>query len=171
MYKLVVKLNNIHAKLTRTVIVPQNIKFNELDSILRTIFGLSYLHLSIFEFPGLNTPLWDFEKTFPQERAMDMNEIPIRDYLGLFKKFYWTYDLGSSYIFTLSVRKANKKQKSDHPFIESFECDYQPIEDCHVSDFDEMLYYTLNDYRMPDYLPDFEMEKFNLDEVNEKLKL
>ena len=85
MFKLVVKLNNIHAKLTRIVIVPQNIKFSQLDSILRTFFVFSYFHLSIFEFPGLNTPLWDFQKTLPQERAMDMNEIPIGDYLGLFK--------------------------------------------------------------------------------------
>lgn len=170
MFKLQVKLDKISIKLSRTVIVPENINFNDLDCVLRRVFNFSYFHISIFKFPGLNTPVWDFDKAFPDCAAMDMKDICIRDYLMLFKKFTWTYDLNNSYEFTITIRKANKKYTFDYPFVESFECDYQLIGDCHVYDFDEMLYCTVNGHEMPDYLPDFEMEKFNLDEINEKLK-
>ena len=33
-----------------------------------------------------------------------------------------------------------------------------------------MLYCTLNNIELPNYLPDFEMEKFDIDEVNKTLK-
>lgn len=170
MFKLTAKLDRIKPEISRTIYVPEHVKFSYLDDILRDAFGFSYFHLSTFEFPGLNAKLWDFKRTFPNERAMDMNKIPIRDYLELFRKFSWTYDLGGSYTFTIKVKKANKKYDKDYPFIESFECQYNPIEDCSPLDFEEMLYCTLNGIEFPDYLPDFEMEIFDIDEVNEKLK-
>ena len=170
MFKLVVKLNGFKPEISRTVYVREDISFSHLDSILRKVFGFSYFHLSIFEFPGLNAPLWDFDKTYPDCRAMDMNEIPVKDYFGLFKKFSWTYNLMKSYTFTVSIRKTNRKYDTDYPFVESFNGDYNPIEDVSIYDFEEMLYCTLNSIEFPDYLPDFEMEEFNINEVNEILK-
>ncbi len=170
MFKFVIKLNRIRPEISRTVYVPQNFKFSDLDDVLRCVFGLSHFHLSVFTFPGLNTYLWDFDKTYPDVRALDMNDIPIMDYMGLFRKFSWTYDLNKSYVFTVNLRKADKKFNTDYPFVESFKCEYNPIEDCHPIDFEEMYYCTLNNIEFPDYLPDFEMEKFSLDEVNDKLR-
>ena len=170
MFKFAVRLNKIKPEISRTVYIPEDFKFSDLDSVLRRVFGLSYFHLSKFTFSGLNAPLWDFDKTYPDEMAMDMNDIPIGDYINLFRKFSWTYDLNKSYIFTVYVRKADKKFNTDYPFVESFKGDYNPLEDCHPSDFEIMYYCTLNNIEFPDCLPDFEMEKFNLDEVNDKLK-
>ena len=170
MYKLHIKLNRLKPELSRTLYVPDNMDFKKLDTLLREVFDFTYAHLSIFEFDGLKTPMWDFDKTFPDTKSVDMNGTQISDYLELIKKFYWTYDLNKSYVFTVSIRRPNKKYDTDYPFIESYKCDFNPIEDCHPLDFEEMLYFTLNGERLPDYLPDFDMEKFDLDEANERLK-
>ena len=167
MYKLEVKLTK---ELSRTLYVPENILFSNLDSILRTLFGFSYFHLSVFEFPGLNTVMWDYEKTIPGERAMDMNDVPIKDYLEFFTKFAWSYDLGNTYRFIIRIKKANQKYDTDYPFVESFVGEYNPIEDISPYDFGEMLECALKNMEFPDWLPDFELEKFNIDEVNQKLR-
>ena len=117
MFKLVVKLNAFKPAISRTIYVGEDIKFSDLDSILRNIFNFSYFHLSVFKFPGLNAPLWDFQKTYSNEPALDMNDIPIKDYLTLFKKFSWTYDLNKSYEFTINIRKADKKFSTDYPLL------------------------------------------------------
>ena len=169
MYKLVVKLDGIKPELSRTIYVPEDILFSELDDILRKVFSLSYFHLSIFRFPGLNTPIWDYQKTYPNGPAMDMNDLNISDYFTLFKKFSWTYNLNKSYDFTISIRKADRKLARSYPFVDSYRGEYDPLEDVSFYDFDEMHFYTIKGMEWPEWLPDFEMEKFNIDEVNRKL--
>lgn len=168
MYKLEVKLDGVRPTLSRTVLVPEDIDFAGLDHILRTVFSLSYFHLSLFNIDGLNTPIWDFEKTYPSTRAVDMNGRAVADYFTMFKRCLWAYDLSGSWTFTIKIKKT--KVKKDYPLVESFEGEYNPIEDCHVSDFQDMLEYTLEGVEFPDWLPDFEMEKFDIGKTNSKLK-
>ena len=168
MYKLTVKLDELKPTISRTVCVPEDITFIKLNDILSTVFDFSSLHLSVFNFPGLNAPLWDYKRCYPDSAAMDMNDILISEYLSLFKKFNWTYDLGHSYEFTIKVTKT--KADKDYPFVEAFECECNPIEDCSPYDFEEMMYCYLNNQKYFDYLPDFEMEIFDIEKVNRNLK-
>ena len=169
MYKLIVKLNGVKPEISRTVYVSKNITFTKLDSILRTVFSFSYAHISVFNFDGLNTQMWDFDRCMPGELSAPMN-VKLSDYLELFKKFTWSYDLGSTYTFTVNVRKADRKLFKDYPFVESYTGRYNPIEDRHPYDFEEMIHYEENNLEMPDYLSNFDMEYFDIDEVNRKLK-
>ena len=170
MYKLYVKLDDFKPEISRTIYVPENIKFFNLDSILRHSFALGYAHISLFYFDGLQTPIGDLERLSGYRRAVDMSETYISDYINLFRKFSWVFDLNKTYKFTVKIRKPEAKYDSDWPFIESFECDYNPIEGCFPEDFKIMLNCTLNDEKIPEYILDFPMEKFDLDKTNEKLK-
>ena len=169
LYKLVVKLDGVKPAISRTVYVARNITFTDLDAILRTVFSFTYAHLSVFGFDGLNTRMWDFNRCMPDELSAPM-DVKITDYLELFKSFSWTYDLNKSYTFKIKVRKPDKKLIRDWPFVEGYEGIYDPIEDRHPADFEEMIYYAENGLEMPDWLSNFEMEYFDIGEVNGRLK-
>ena len=147
-YVLKVKFDRFKPEISRTLTVPSGITFDRLCGIFEIAFALSPYHLSTFSFPGINAVLWDFDKTDPDETCMDMKDVVISDYLDLFRKFYWRYDLSRGWSFTVKVKKS--KKKTDYPFVS--EGEYNLPED-----YD---FFTAEDH------PDFD-----IDETNERLRM
>lgn len=157
-YELKIKLDDFKPEISRTILIPKKLLFNELCNILEIIFSFSTLHLSIFSFPGLKIQMWDLNKAHPGEACVDMNNVPISDYFDLFKKCYWTYDLSNNWSFTIKIKKTKKVE--NYPVVKSFMGEFNPLEDFGQYYLEELLYNKNYD----------DLTRFNLDEVNNKLK-
>ncbi len=150
-YELKIRLADCTHEISRTIIVPETLSFAHLASDLRTIFDLTFFNPSLFQFPGINTPLWD-----------ENDHIVINDFLGLFKKFTWIY-YSKNLTFNVRVKKTNKA--NDSTVVKSFEGKYNPLDYRSACEFDEILYEIDANKRGLEDITCFDMEK-----VNEKLK-
>lgn len=156
-YQLTIKLDNVESIVSRTLSVPDSLRFKDLDYVFREIFDLSVFHLSEFHFDGFKTPLWDYTKTSPERNYMGM-DVYIKDYLTVFKKFYWEYNLSKGLYFTVKVKKLKKVES--YPVVTSYQCDYNLLD---YRDYYDTDYLLLNE----DYE---EFTKFDLEEVNKRFK-
>ncbi len=150
-YELKVTLAGCSHVISRTIIVPETLSFAALASDLRTIFDLTFFNPSLFQFPGINTPLWDKN-----------DHIIIKDFLDLFKKFTWLY-YSKSLTFNVKVKKTKKAE--DYSFVTSYEEKYNPLDYRSSYEFDEILYEIEKGDRG---LEDITL--FDIDEVNEKIR-
>ena len=150
-YELKTQLTGCSHKISRTIIVPETLSFSELAEDLVTIYDLSFFNPSAFRFPGLNAPLNDNEE-----------DIIIKDYLDLFKKFTWVY-YSKNLTFNIKVKKTVKAES--YCAVKSYEGKYNPLDYRSAYEFDEILYEIEAKTRD---LEDITI--FNIDKVNEKLK-
>ena len=150
-YELKITLTGCSHKISRTITVPETISFTELAYDLKAIFDLTPFKISSFGFPGLNTPLWDSN-----------DEIPINDFLDLFKKFTWEYS-SKSLTFSVKVKKTSKA--NEYAVVKSFEGNCNPLDYRSAYEFDEILFeIEANERGLED------ITTFDMDAVNEKLK-
>ena len=131
--------------------MPETLSFAALASDLKTIFDLTFFSPSLFRFPGINTPLWDKN-----------DQIIIKDFLDLFKKFTWTY-YSKSLDFNVKVKKTKKAE--DYSYVTSYEGKYNLLDYRSAYEFDEILYEIEAGKRG---LQDITL--FDIDEVNGKLR-
>lgn len=166
-YDVKVRLNDFRPLTWRDIIIPENITFDELDDILKTLWGFYGHHLSAFIIPKDDQMV--INREIAQESMMgcdfDSSTTLIDDIFAKYKKITYWYDFGDDWKFDIEIKK---KIDYDNPYvtIKRFKGKYNPIEDCggpwglsdiiHCAENPDDADPFLTD--MVDYLEEFDME-------------
>jgi hypothetical protein len=173
-YQLKVTLRDIRPPIWRRIQVISDITLFDLHGILQTVMGWTNSHLH--EFDVFGDPYGDpavMEGEVPDERKVTLGKL----ITGEKEKFHYLYDFGDSWEHEILVEKILPLESgTTYPICLKGKraC---PPEDCGGPPGYEELLDALNDPSHPDHedmfdwLPgDFDSEKFDVEEVNKRLR-
>lgn len=90
-YIIKITIERTRPQVWRRVVIPEQISFYHLHQIIQTVFGWEDIHLHDFTFPNEN-----FCVALPQvekgSHILPEKDTVADEFLGIFKKFYYTYD-------------------------------------------------------------------------------
>ena len=168
-YDVKVRLNNFRPLTWRDLIIPENITFDELDDILKTLWGFNGYHLSSFFIKAYNLDIMD--KKISQDSMIDAdydtNTTLINDFFDNYNKITYWYDFGDNWQFDIEIKKKIDYDKN-YVTIKRYKGKYNPIEDCKGPyGLSEIVYYAENPDEKDDsyfcelveYLEEFDMEE------------
>ena len=115
-YDVKVRLDDFRPLYWRDVIIPSGITFEDLNSILKILWGFDGYHLYRFT----------FQDGF--EVMEDSATETIDDYFKSVKKIFWEYDFADGWSFTIEVKKVVESDK-DYPVIKRFKGEYELMDD------------------------------------------
>ncbi|MEO5788564.1 plasmid pRiA4b ORF-3 family protein [Gelidibacter sp.] len=114
-HKLKITLNNTDPKIYRTVIVPENLNFEQLHIVIQCVMNWNNSHLYQFNvgapYRSDSIKLKEFDDMvddFFMNRYQEFDAIttPLSDFFnGKTKKMIYTYDFGDDWIHTITVLK------------------------------------------------------------------
>ena len=145
-YDVKVRLDDFRPLTWRDIIIPSNITFEELDNILKTLWGFNDIHLSAFRFK--NKDLFIMDKDMDDagilEVSHDSKDTYIESFFDSNKKIFYWYDFGDDWNFTIEIKKKIDYDK-DYVTIKRYKGEYNPIEDCGgVYGLTETIYHAQN---------------------------
>ena len=174
-YDVKVRLNDFRPLTWRDLIIPENITFDELDDILKTLWGFYGHHLSAFIIPKDNQMV--INREIAQESMMrcdfDSSTTLIDDIFAKYKKITYWYDFGDDWKFDIEIKK---KIDYDKPYvtIKRFKGKYNPIEDCGGPwDLSDIIDLAENPDDADSFLADRvdELEEFDMEYTQNLLKM
>ena len=113
LYEFRVSLKHLHPPVWRTFVVPNDLTFDQLHSVLQIVMGWSNSHLHSFRWRDLEIGVPDPEWNHP---LLDGTEVRIAE-LGLRKrsKLVYAYDFGDDWIHDLVVERVLPYQENFLP--------------------------------------------------------
>lgn len=168
-YEINVKLNKFEFPTSRHILIPQGVTFSKLNDILRLSFGFDAFRTYSFSVDGLNVEITD--PRLSDSFKIDSRETYIDNYFKLFKKIDYRYHFTENWMFTIKIRKAVDVD-FDYAKILDFEGEFNLLEGFFGPYYVEEL---ICSYYHPEQLDESrfdlnDLEKFDLDETNNKLK-
>ncbi len=126
-YQIKIQVKNVKPSIFRTILVEDNIKFEQLHQNIQTCFGLLSYHLWEFQYGDFRNPtrighfLPKDDLMFPDEQPdFDSQKTKISDILKKEKdKITYWYDFGDDWVFAITVQKIFPKSEIE-PKIKKF---------------------------------------------------
>ena len=117
-------------EISRQLILPQGLSFNDLEQIIYVIFSFSGYHNSEFRFKNINE-VFNEDKTVVIDRYFD-------------DEIYFNYDFGDDFWIIIALDEIVEYDKAYVTF-NSYRGEYNPVEDCGGVDiFNNMLKFKNN---------------------------
>ena len=111
-YKLKIDAKHINPKITRTILVPEDITFYDLHRIMLKLFGFDGCHLYFFRINRELDCISEFED------CLDADEIMLKEYLMDYPKISYIYDMGDNWQFTITQQRVVPyNSKINYPHI------------------------------------------------------
>ena len=144
-YDVKVRLDDFRPLTWRNLIIPSNITFEELDNILKTLWGFNGMHLSAFRFKNKDLFIMDKDMDGGMlDVSHDSKDTYIEQFFDSNKKIFYWYDFGDDWNFTIEIKKKIDYDK-DYVTIKRYKGEYNPIEDCGgVYGLSETIYHAQN---------------------------
>lgn len=174
-YDVKVRLNDFRPLTWRDIIIPENITFDELDDILKTLWGFNGYHLSAFIVPKPNLFIINTEiaEESMMEYDFDSSTTLIDDIFDKYDKVTYWYDFGDDWKFDIEIKKKIDYNKP-YVTIKRFKGKYNPIEDYQgVWGLSEIVYSAENPDDADPFLSEMaeELEEFDMEYTQNLLKM
>ena len=172
-YDVKVRLDNFRPLTWRDLIIPSNMTFDELDDVLKTLWGFDATHLSVFRVEEDNIQIMDGDIGDLSFEDYDSKYTDLNEFFDDYDKINYVYDFGDNWSFTIEIKKKIYYDK-DYVTIKRYKGEYNPIEDGGgVSGLAETIYFAENPSESDDsrYADNVQfLEKFDMDSTQELLK-
>ncbi|MDQ6761688.1 MAG: plasmid pRiA4b ORF-3 family protein [Bacteroidota bacterium] len=182
-YQLKCKLQYTRPVVFRTILVNSNITFYELHHLLQIVMGWYNCHLFNFKYHDyyLELPNVDDDNynTIGMFQKVDPRKITLNEFFISTKTVInYTYDFGDNWMHEITLQKIIDPEKVSFPLPVCIKGKYAcPPEDCGSIPGYYRLIEVMKNPKHKEYKfykqwmgDSFDMEEFNIDDVNEELK-
>ena len=172
-YEVRVILNEFSPITSRDIVVPDYYTFEDLKNVINIIWGFTDNEKSLFILRPFNDVVADESLKNDYNVKYDIHTTQIKEIFNKSLEITYLYDLNERWLIGVKVN-GKVKCDNDHAIVTDFEGKYNPIEKCGgVWELSEIIYFSKNPKKRDNSknakLVD-KLKKFDIDEVNEKLK-
>ena len=172
-YDVKVRLDDFRPLTWRDLIIPSNMTFDELDNVLKTLWGFNASHLSAFGVKQGNIQIMNGDIGDLSLYDYDSKSTYLNEFFEDYNKIDYVYDFGDGWSFTIEIKKKIYYDK-DYVTIKRYKGEYNPIEDGGgVYGLAKTVYFAENPSESDDsiYADNVDiLEKFDMDYTQELLK-
>ena len=143
-YVIRIILKDFSPETWRDLIIPENITFDELDSILRIVWSFTKDYDSTFILIPRNIFIMDDLKNTNLDVSYDSKTTLINDFFDKYQEIEYLYDFKDNWKFIIKIQDKIDFDK-DYAIVNGFKCAYNPLEDCGgLWEFSELIFYAQN---------------------------
>ena len=128
-YEIKVRLADFRPITWRDLIVPENITFKQLDTILKTTLDFKSIQSSAFEIYQEKTLILDKSLNTVLDAEYDINSTRLAKIFDRYKKIFYLYGMDNDWKFEIAI-KGKVDYVKDYPTLQRFRGEYNPLEEC-----------------------------------------
>ena len=172
-YEVKITLSEFSPVTSREFIIPENYSFEEFSNVINIILGFSGNQESLFVIRPYNDIIKNKNVKSLLDVTYDTNTTYIKEFFDELPDLDYLYDMEDRWLIGIEIN-GKVECKQNYPIVTDFKGVYNPLEGCGgVWELTEIIYYakkpSARDNSRNAKLS-FEIKKFNLKEVNKKLK-